>query len=113
MEFDRHGYYICPYNRECRCQIADCDYCGWNPDVSENRLEAFKQNLQEEEMVKRVVDINPIIKELAEQCLTTKGLECIVLGKVIDRLRAAPVLKERVEGSDTYTSADEMQTENH
>ena len=40
MAFDKYGY-ICPFNPECRCLVADCDYCGWNPEVSERRLEAF------------------------------------------------------------------------
>ena len=42
MDFDKYGI-ICPFNEECRCQVADCDYCGWNPEVSERRLEAFLQ----------------------------------------------------------------------
>ena len=36
--FDKDGY-ICPYNKECRCQIIDCSCCGWNPEVSRGRLE--------------------------------------------------------------------------
>ena len=42
MDFDKHGI-ICPFNQELRCQVADCDYCGWNPEVSERRLEEFLQ----------------------------------------------------------------------
>ena len=41
-------------------------------------------------MAKKVIDPAPIIKELADWCLKTKGLECSVLGKVIDMLKAAP-----------------------
>ena len=48
MAFDKYGY-ICPFNNECRCQVADCDYCGWNPEVSERRLEAFLQASQDKE----------------------------------------------------------------
>ena len=43
-------------------------------------------------MAKKIVDLNPIIKELADWCLVTKGLECRTLGIVIDRLRAAPAV---------------------
>lgn len=91
MAFDEYGY-ICHFNDACRCQVADCDYCGWNPEVSERRLEQFLHGNQDEEetTVKKVVDLNPIIKELADWCLVTKGLECSILGAVIDRLRAAP-----------------------
>lgn len=41
-------------------------------------------------MAKKVIDPAPIIKELADRCLVAKGLECSILGAVIDRLRAAP-----------------------
>ena len=41
-------------------------------------------------MAKKVIDPAPIIKELADRCLEAKGLECSILGNVIDRLRAAP-----------------------
>ena len=27
MEFDQYGI-ICPFNKECRCQVADCDNYG-------------------------------------------------------------------------------------
>lgn len=42
--FDKDGY-ICPYNRECRCQIIDCSCCGWNPAVSRRRLENIKKTI--------------------------------------------------------------------
>lgn len=35
--------YICPYNRECRCQVIECSACGWNPSVSKKRLDQFKK----------------------------------------------------------------------
>lgn len=43
-------------------------------------------------MAKKVIDAAPIIKDLAEWCLKAKGLECSVLGSVIDKLKAAPRL---------------------
>lgn len=42
------------------------------------------------ESKKKVIDPAPIIEKLAVRCLETKGLECSVLGNVIDMLRAAP-----------------------
>ena len=41
-------------------------------------------------MQKKVIDPEPIIKYLADRCLMAKGLECSILGSVIDLLRAAP-----------------------
>lgn len=41
-------------------------------------------------MAKKIIDPAPIIKDLAEWCLKAKGLECSVLGSVIDKLKAAP-----------------------
>ena len=41
-------------------------------------------------MANKVIDPAPIIKQLADRCLKAKGLECSVLGSVIDMLRAAP-----------------------
>ena len=48
MAYDKFGY-ICHFNDACRCWVADCDYCGWNPDVSERRLEAFLHAIKDEE----------------------------------------------------------------
>lgn len=41
-------------------------------------------------MANKVIDPAPIIKQLADRCLKAKGLECSVLGELIDMLRAAP-----------------------
>lgn len=38
----------------------------------------------------KLIDPAPIIKKLAERCLVTKGIECSILGEVIDLLKAAP-----------------------
>ena len=43
-------------------------------------------------MANKVIDPAPIIKELADRCLKAKGLECSVLGSVIDLLKAAPAV---------------------
>lgn len=48
MPFDEYGY-ICHFNDACRCKVADCDSCGWNPEVSERRLEQFMQESQNKE----------------------------------------------------------------
>lgn len=40
----------CPHNEEVLCQhTADCEKCGWNPDVAERRLEAIREELGIEE----------------------------------------------------------------
>ena len=41
-------------------------------------------------MAKKVIDPSPIIKTLADRCLDAKGIECSILGEVIDLLKAAP-----------------------
>ena len=43
-------------------------------------------------MALKVIDPAPIIKELADRCLVAKGMECSILGDVIDKLRAAPAV---------------------
>ena len=43
-------------------------------------------------MAKKVIDPAPIIKELADRCLGAKGIECSILGDLIDMLRAAPAV---------------------
>jgi hypothetical protein len=35
------GKYICPYNSECRCTELNCEKCGWNPKVAEERKKEF------------------------------------------------------------------------
>ena len=43
-------------------------------------------------MANKVIDPAPIIKKLADRCLVAKGLECSILGELIDALRAAPAV---------------------
>lgn len=45
-------------------------------------------------MANKVIDPAPIIKQLADRCLKSKGLECSVLGSVIDLLKAAPAVDD-------------------
>lgn len=51
--------------------------------------------------MKKIIDPEPIIKKLAERCLKAKGIECTVLGEVIDLLRSAPDVKEK-SGGEIY-----------
>ena len=39
---------------------------------------------------KKAIDPAPVIKKLADRCLKAKGLECSIIGSVIDLLKAAP-----------------------
>lgn len=70
MAFDEHGY-ICPYNDGCRCQIADCDYCGWNPTVAERRLEAFYENqgIEKSKVTQRPIDAVELAANLEKAVL--------------------------------------------
>ena len=43
-------------------------------------------------MANKVIDPAPIIKKLADRCLVAKGIECSILGELIDALRAAPAV---------------------
>lgn len=45
MEIDFDGKVICQYNRACSCDVPDCDNCGWNPVVSERRLNKIRRKL--------------------------------------------------------------------
>lgn len=42
--FDKDGY-ICPHNKEIRCQTLDCSSCGWNPVVSSKRQESMRKQI--------------------------------------------------------------------
>lgn len=44
--------------------------------------------------MKKIINPQPIIDVLARRCLTAKGVECSILGEVIDMLRSAPDLGE-------------------
>ena len=40
----------CPHNEAVFCaHTADCENCGWNPDVAEARMEAIRQKYEIEE----------------------------------------------------------------
>ena len=41
-------------------------------------------------MATKIIDPAPVIKRLANRCLAVKGMECTILGEVIDMLVAEP-----------------------
>lgn len=43
-------------------------------------------------MADKIIDPAPVIKRLANRCLAVKGMECTILGEVIDMLRAEPTV---------------------
>lgn len=45
--------------------------------------------------MKKLIDPDPIIRKLADRCLEARGLECSILGSVIDMLKAAPDEREK------------------
>ncbi len=49
MEKDQYDNYICPYNIECRCKTPECHKCGWNPEVTEERLAEIRDRLDNSE----------------------------------------------------------------
>lgn len=54
MERDVDGKYICPYNRECRCDIPECHKCGWKPEVAKRRLKEFMEGRKVTEKLYKV-----------------------------------------------------------
>lgn len=44
--------------------------------------------------MKKLIDPVHIIEKLAQRCLAAKGLECCVLGEVIDVLKATPAVDD-------------------
>ena len=45
MEKDTDGKYICQFNNACRCDIPECDKCGWNPTVAKRRIRKAREEL--------------------------------------------------------------------
>ena len=43
-------------------------------------------------MADKIIDPAPVIKRLANRCLAVKGMECTILGEVIDMLRDEPAV---------------------
>ena len=39
--------------------------------------------------MRKLIDPDPFIKKLADRCLEARGIECSILGSVIDMLKAA------------------------
>ena len=44
--------------------------------------------------MKKIINPQPIIENLTARCLTAKGVECSILGEVIEMLQVAPDLGE-------------------
>ena len=57
--------------------------------------------------MKKAIEPAPIIKKLADRCLRAKGIECSILGEVIDMLRVAPAV-DAVEVSDMREFAEDV-----
>lgn len=53
-----------------------------------------KQQAHQSDPGRKLIDPQPIIRQLADRCLLTRGLECSVLGDVIDLLKSAPDARE-------------------
>ena len=96
MAFDEFGY-ICPYNERCRCQVADCDFCGWNPAVSERRLEEFCNSvgIKKERTMLRCIDAIDLAIKLRKSIEPMIRRECkpkTVYAVVMKCIAAAPTI---------------------
>ncbi len=41
--------WVCPYAENVSCSTRECNKCGWNPKVAEQRKEAYLQKQREKE----------------------------------------------------------------
>lgn len=97
MAFDEHGY-ICPYNENCRCMVADCDFCGWNPVVAERRLEELCESMgvKRERTQMRCIDavdlvikmggrLEPLVKRRCyPRTIYAAAMQCIAAAPTIE-----------------------------
>lgn len=42
----KDGKYACRYNQGCFCYTRNCERCGWNPAVAEERTKAIRNQMQ-------------------------------------------------------------------
>ena len=57
-------------------------------------------------MADKIIDPAPVIKRLANRCLAVKGMECTILGEVIDMLRAEPAVMEWIPVTERLPESD-------
>lgn len=59
--------YVCRYNENIRCMDRDCGKCGWNPAISESRLEAYqkKNGIKKREPKTRLIDAVSAVARIA------------------------------------------------
>lgn len=118
MAFDEHGY-ICPYNENCRCMVADCDFCGWNPVVAERRLEELCESfgVKKERTQQRCIDAIDLVIKIGGRLEPLVRRQCsprTIYAAVMKCVAAAPTLDidqvpceqckfvKHIEGSNTW-----------
>ena len=65
------GDYACYYNQNIECRGGDCTECGWDPYVSEKRLEAFlkRNGIKRKDTERKVVDAEDIKLRIKRDCI--------------------------------------------
>ena len=97
MELDEQGY-ICPYNDACRCQVANCDFCGWNPGVHERRLEEIctRFGITKEKTEQRCIDAVDLVIKMGNRLEPLVKRQCYpstIYAAVMQCIAAANTIK--------------------
>ena len=91
------GMHVCKHNQNIMCQERNCGHCGWNPVISENRLDAFrkKHGIKKKKTNERLINavdiearIRTCVEPLAEKGYSTwrilaEVIKCIHTSKTI------------------------------
>lgn len=61
----------CYHNSSIECEERKCAECGWNPSVSEKRLDAFlmKLGIKKKDTSKRVINATDIKLRIQRNCI--------------------------------------------
>ena len=87
----------CRYNENVLCEKMDCGNCGWNPVISEKRLEEFrkKNGVQKERPRTRLIDavsaaariltvITPMVeKGFSQHRILAEVMKCISASRTV------------------------------
>lgn len=62
---------LCHYNQNIECEQRTCTECGWNPYVSEKRLEDFykRSGIEKKDTSKRIVNAEDVKLRIKRTCL--------------------------------------------
>lgn len=93
--------YVCFYNPNVECKERNCEGCGWNPSVSEKRLDAFfkRAGIKKKDIRERPVNALDIKLRIKRNCipLAEKGYSAFnVLVQVMKCIDSAETLTAKV-----------------